>query len=193
VKKKNKKVRTSYKTLILVGLILFAVISLGLIYSSSLRKIECSYEADGRGWTCWSPTFFLTIPKDDEIEYEAKCTREGGEFSSMVVTYGMTQGGGIIFQGREGRGVYFDCLIPWSDYGAPCNNNDECDGDCEYIGDIPSFCKEGEDDVYTCSEAIQGSCTKSGPSGDSFCGPARRVAGNTIKVYGWCIWDLSKK
>jgi hypothetical protein len=110
------------------------------------------------------------VPEGLENKYKDKCDLDGGEFDSGIM--------------RPGSGIYFSCIIPFSDYGESCKSSDDCKGTCVYIGGIPNFCTEIESNVYSCSKTVEGICSDEKKGA---CTPHYEVEGNEIYHYmGLC-------
>lgn len=170
------------KSFIVIGVISGVFLSLYLILSIRLGNTIC-YERDyNLGWDCWYSWFFPFVPPIKNIEYKRKCEKAGGEYRSMVVTRKMANSGPVTL---NNTGPYFYCVIPFSDYGKDCKNGGDCQGFCcEFVGDIPEFCKNEDGNnsyidhgIYECSQDIVGKCSK------GLCrsgGGRRRVEDNKI-------------
>jgi hypothetical protein len=146
---KNKKEKFSFP--IYAKVILIISVLLNLFMAKFFFVLNCT-EYKENGWFC-SYMYPRDISENKRKELEQRCIKDGGD--SMVSR-------------AISGGEYFVCSIPFSDYGKPCTNSSECKGDCEYIGAIPTFCVNKEDNVYSCSEKIQGTCSKENYSICSF-------------------------
>lgn len=157
--------------LVIFGLLLLIYV----FFSIKLGDPVCYEREHNLGWDCWYSSFSPIVPPIKNIEYKRKCEGEGGEYFSMVVTRKMANSGGGMSLNYIGPYLY--CIIPFSDYGKDCKGNDDCQGCCEFVGDIPEFCKTEDNRTYLCSQDIIGKCSK-GLCRDG--SGKRTVEGNTI-------------
>jgi len=145
--KKQKNRKKDFKMVALLLVVVF-VINFGVfLYFTVFTKV-CKDSSTCDGWYC--EHIFLRenglITKFLERHYREECTKDFG-----VLDYGYS---------ARSFWLYFDCRVPYSDSGKHCKNSNECKGNCQYKGYIPSSCVEEEGDVYICSEDITGKCSE---------------------------------
>ena len=135
-----------------------------IFFSIKLGDPVCYEREYNLGWDCWYNSFSPIIPPIKNFKYKRKCERDGGEYRSMMVMREMTYSGPFTL---NHIGPYFYCMIPFSDYRNACKNSDGCKGCCEFVGDIPEFCKNEDGNnsyisagTYECSQDIVGKCSK---------------------------------
>lgn len=170
------------KNLLIIGILLCLAIFSYLSYLIIINNPRCYDREYDRGWECRYPSFLFFIPTVKDVEYKTKCEQEGGSYTSIIVTKEMTEGGGFTL---ENTGPLLYCIIPFEDYGNACNRSVDCEGACEFIGEIPDFCKTEDNRVYECSEQIVGTCTKGKDDGYS---GTNIVEGKSIVKTDWLIY-----
>lgn len=172
--------------LVIFGLLLLIYV----FFSIKLGDPVCYEREHNLGWDCWYSSFSPFIPPIKNFEYQRKCERDGGEYRSMVVTPKMAYSGPFTL---NHTGPYFYCILPFSDYGKECKKDGDCQGFCcEFVGDIPEFCKTKDGKnfstdfaIFECSQDIVGKCSK----GLCRSGSGKRtVEGNKI-IQDWLIFD----
>ncbi len=151
------KSRILNKKLFIIGITIIIIIAtLLFVYIGIINNPQCEDRSYDHGWECRYPQIIAFMPQNKNLEYRAKCENEGGTYHSIIVTQDMLTGGGFTM---EEIGPFFYCVIPFADYGNKCNNGDDCEGDCEYVGEIPVTCVSKDNEVYECKEEMVGSCT----------------------------------
>jgi hypothetical protein len=146
--KRVNKQNHSTKRLKKVGLFLLIF----LILHFALRLFNffigaCHKSDTSEGWYCYHEVLSVNcfITKILENHYKNRCIQDSGELYSRP----------------GGRGMHFNCYIPFTDSGHPCKNSNECKGRCEYRRMIPDSCIKEKNNVYFCPKGITGTCSKS--------------------------------